>query len=241
MNNWVFCNRCLGKYTNKVSTRKYFLSECGHIFCGDCMRKIIETKKCEICKTPAAFMELSAEMDFTKQLFFWPMENILQQSIRIFDFQNMHRKLYLKCLENKYNYLKKQCLTYYNTYKKLQKENQTLRENLTMVGLKSSPFLSSTPAMDRNHQMCDDLSAISSIRAGTPASIPGSAKRIFPYDMSRKFMATSATNSSLNPSPAQTVPRSSVAPVHRNLVSSTPSFMSKQAVKSRIPLIYPRK
>ncbi|XP_066260806.1 probable E3 SUMO-protein ligase RNF212 [Euwallacea similis] len=126
--NWVFCNKCSLKYDPQV---KYFLSECGHIFCAKCITlpgPAGYSKDCRICNKSVSVMELSQHMDNQAQMFFWPLENVMEHSLKIFNFQSMHRSLFAESLNRKYTYLKKQYMNLYVTNKKLQSENHHLKE-----------------------------------------------------------------------------------------------------------------
>ncbi|XP_030753297.1 probable E3 SUMO-protein ligase RNF212 [Sitophilus oryzae] len=239
MKDWVFCNKCSAKYQSNF---KFHLTECGHVFCDRCALKIKETKKCLLCNNSSSTMELSQEMDHSMQMFFWPLENIVQQSLQVINFQKMHKNLYLQFLYKKYDYAKRQCISSHNSIQKLKKENQELREMLKKAGFKTNPFLTSTPALGPNQTADNDLSVMSSIKFGTPGSIPGSARRILQSEKAMQNYLGLSKNSSLGtPSPAQMVPKGYHVPVHQSPAGVTPSFMARIRGKSANLPIYPRK
>ncbi|ENN81615.1 hypothetical protein YQE_01978, partial [Dendroctonus ponderosae] len=134
--NWVRCNKCFSKLE---SSMKFYLAECGHIFCSRCLIKGAQSEKCIVCNKSISSMEISKNMDSKMQMFFWPIENVVQNSLQILTFQSMHKDLYLQGLNKRYNLAKKECIGFYNANKKLQHENHALKDMLKRVMTQKEP------------------------------------------------------------------------------------------------------
>ncbi|ENN81614.1 hypothetical protein HUJ04_001897 [Dendroctonus ponderosae] len=237
--NWVRCNKCFSKLE---SSMKFYLAECGHIFCSRCLIKGAQSEKCIVCNKSISSMEISKNMDSKMQMFFWPIENVVQNSLQILTFQSMHKDLYLQGLNKRYNLAKKECIGFYNANKKLQHENHALKDMLKSIGY--NPLNTSTPAKPGSKPFEPNMSMGSSIRF-SPGSGPGSAHRMV-YSRGC-FDSFDRVMTQKEPSPAQMVPRAYPTPVHRDpvmrgTISSTPSFRDKVPGKSGYPLLrFPRK
>ncbi|CAG9763753.1 unnamed protein product [Ceutorhynchus assimilis] len=147
---WVTCNKCWVKFQPNF---KFCLSECGHILCGKCVQSTIKTKRCLICNKTAVAIELGKNMESTTQMFFWPLENVFNQSLKIYSFQAMHRSIFAQALSKKYNYAKNECVRYFSANRKLQKDIKVLREMLQVSEANPPPFpTSSMPTSNRSNQ-----------------------------------------------------------------------------------------
>ncbi|XP_050313644.1 zip homologous protein 2-like [Anthonomus grandis grandis] len=217
---FVFCNSC----SLPFGRIKFYLTECGHIFCEKCIRAVTRHKKCTMCQKGTRAMEISAKMDFQTQMYFYPFSSILDQSLKVYNFQMMHKRIYEESVMKKYNCAKKQCVHYHNILVKLQTEVEELKQLLKQHGHEipspkppSGPLSSSTPLSQANITFNTfGNQSISNMSMVTPASVPGTAFRIKnPVVPSVPTpVHTPAASTSSSPSPLQRVPKGIMAPIH---------------------------
>ncbi|XP_030831903.1 probable E3 SUMO-protein ligase RNF212 [Strongylocentrotus purpuratus] len=92
MTDWVHCNTC---FRQPGSGPKFALTNCGHIFCGDCLEGSTK-EKCKMCGNPCTSITLSAKMKPDVELYFTDPAEILKkhqkQLVMVLDFQKNHRQ-----------------------------------------------------------------------------------------------------------------------------------------------------
>ncbi|XP_063970408.1 probable E3 SUMO-protein ligase RNF212 [Lytechinus pictus] len=92
MTDWVHCNTC---FRQPGSGPKFALTNCGHIYCGDCLETSTKDK-CKMCGNPCTSITLSAKMKPDVEIYFTDPAEILKkhqkQLIMVLDFQKNHRQ-----------------------------------------------------------------------------------------------------------------------------------------------------
>ncbi|XP_023311784.1 probable E3 SUMO-protein ligase RNF212 [Anoplophora glabripennis] len=181
MNDWIHCNKCSIKPHSNV---KLFITECGHLFCQRCTENLKDSK-CVICNKSVKIIPISNDMDASIQRFFIPIETHLNKILEVYNFQMQHRGRLVQTTLQKYNYAKKECISAFNKYREVTRENKTLKSTLMSRGKFGNPHpFTSTPFVNASQA---DTMSISSV-GFTPnvcermhpalASGPGIAKRI---------------------------------------------------------------
>ncbi|XP_064610386.1 probable E3 SUMO-protein ligase RNF212 [Liolophura sinensis] len=92
MADWVHCNLC---FHQPGDGRKFFLTNCGHIYCELCLKEGTENK-CKMCGSACSTIALSAKMKPDVEIFFTDPADILQkhrkQLLQVMEFQKNHRR-----------------------------------------------------------------------------------------------------------------------------------------------------
>lgn len=144
----MHCNKCGLRVKSKI---KWFLTNCGHIFCEICSVHMGEypkkdvhfnalinfdfqvDSKCHICNQRADVIEMNKQMDSNVQQFFMPFEMFLKKSIekveKVYNFQTAQQNRLIQILSQKYDYAKKECIKHITKNKELTLENKILKEN----------------------------------------------------------------------------------------------------------------
>ncbi|XP_072169279.1 probable E3 SUMO-protein ligase RNF212 [Diadema setosum] len=90
---WVHCNTCFRQPAG--SGPKFALTNCGHIYCSDCVGAGTK-EKCRMCGNSCTTMTLSSQMKPDVELFFTDPAEIVKkqqkQLITVLDFQKNHRQ-----------------------------------------------------------------------------------------------------------------------------------------------------
>ena len=87
--NWAHCNRCAGLLEEAKGKTKFFLTNCGHLYCDECLNKYACTKpKCFVCGAinvnTAPFDE---NLNPTILGAFKPVPSLMKQVYETYEFQ----------------------------------------------------------------------------------------------------------------------------------------------------------
>ncbi|XP_037685146.1 probable E3 SUMO-protein ligase RNF212 isoform X2 [Choloepus didactylus] len=92
MASWVFCNRC---FQPPCSTSSFSLTNCGHVYCDDCLGKG-KKDECLICRVPCRTVLLSKHTDSDIQAYFMGIDGLCKkyskETFQVSEFQEKHRK-----------------------------------------------------------------------------------------------------------------------------------------------------
>ncbi|CAG9829770.1 unnamed protein product [Diabrotica balteata] len=191
---WVHCNKCFLKYQPEM---KMYVVECSHIFCETCIKRVSDAK-CLVCEKSSNFIAIGNDMSSSIQPFFVPLDMQIKKILEIYQFQMAHRQRLCQAQMQKYQFAKKELLTYHHKLKGVLSENKMMRNMLLNNSRPNAgSFITSTPsAMNEDISPCK--SAISSIIPYTPIqdkskppgnSIPGYAQRQNNYDENTRGMS----------------------------------------------------
>ncbi|CAG9862347.1 unnamed protein product [Phyllotreta striolata] len=176
MNDWLHCNQCLTRYQADI---KFYLIECAHILCGNCIKQIRDSK-CLICDKPNDFILIDKDMHSSAQPFFVPFESHLKKLQEVFNFQSMHRQRLFQCQLKKYQFLKKEMFCYHQKTKEILSENKMMRGMLMNNNRQQGSYYPTSDSFSPS--ISDDMSFVSSVASFTPnvksTPIPGFARRV---------------------------------------------------------------
>ncbi|KAI4491453.1 hypothetical protein M0804_002845 [Polistes exclamans] len=149
------CNKC---YCNNVKNDHFRLTQCGHIFCHNCIRKVKEN--CPECKsTKIVTVPLTKSLTPEISRFFTPLGDILTTLKPIITFQSEQTNIILQCfnqLDNKYEILKNRYVNAVRNekqisyeYCKLKKTLESLNKQLLYVQMhnNNSKAIAATPSL----------------------------------------------------------------------------------------------
>ncbi|CAH1115118.1 unnamed protein product [Psylliodes chrysocephalus] len=178
MNDWLHCNKCFVRFQPDKPDIKFYLVECAHVFCENCVKQV-HTTKCLICGKSDMFIPINKDMNTSAQPFFLPIETHLKKVIEVYNFQTMHRQRLCHSQTQKYQYLKRAAFNYEQKMKALISDNKMMRSILLNNTRQNYP----TPGGPND----DNMSVVSSIQSFTPnikstPIIPGYAHRIPQHD-----------------------------------------------------------
>uniref|UniRef100_A0A6P7G4C0 Probable E3 SUMO-protein ligase RNF212 n=1 Tax=Diabrotica virgifera virgifera TaxID=50390 RepID=A0A6P7G4C0_DIAVI len=181
---WVHCNKCFLKLQPEL---KMYVVECSHIFCETCVKRVSDTNKCLVCEKSGSFIAIGNDMTSSVQPFFIPLEMQIKKLLEIYQFQMKHRERLCQAQMQKYQFAKKELITYHHKLKGVSSENKIMRNMLlsNSRGPNTGAFITSTPSAMTDDSPCK--SVISSIIPLTPMqdkskqsghSMPGYAQRL---------------------------------------------------------------
>ncbi|XP_066590091.1 RING finger protein 212B-like [Prorops nasuta] len=125
--NFFVCNNCFSPPNR--GKNPYFVTECGHIYCSDCISKMV--KSCVICRS-----ENPASLPIKDPLipkiadYFAPVEERLKSEIKTLNFQKAQMRILIKRfgnLDNKYEKIKQKYWLAHRKVQELSVENAELK------------------------------------------------------------------------------------------------------------------
>lgn len=206
---WIHCNKCFTRFQPNI---KFFLTECGHLNCQMCAKKMEENeKKCLICGYTCVSILLSNDLKPDVQTFFSNPLEAIDKIKNVVRFQQTNYTNLLKNILGKYVYAKNELAKFYKQNKELKKENMMLRQML-----KSSNCNSSIPAVHRPTFTSTQIPGTFSPAMGSQISSVRSKGSLFITPQNRPLMShpgmaqhsLTATPASSVQSPEQFVPAS---------------------------------
>ncbi|XP_022255171.1 probable E3 SUMO-protein ligase RNF212 isoform X2 [Limulus polyphemus] len=92
MTDWIHCNSC---YNLPRSGKNFSLTNCGHIYCSDCLSRCVRDR-CMICGNSCRSILLSTEMNPSLQMYFLDPLIQLKTIQQIFEFQQNQQMRLMK-------------------------------------------------------------------------------------------------------------------------------------------------
>ncbi|KAK3746405.1 hypothetical protein QZH41_018223 [Actinostola sp. cb2023] len=97
MSEWVRCNSCC----SRPGQRRFYLTNCGHLFCEECMKESPET--CKLCKNPCKAIMLTSQMKPEVEEYFIDIPTLLSKQqkklLQVYEFQRTHWKSFVSLHE----------------------------------------------------------------------------------------------------------------------------------------------
>ncbi|CAD6222530.1 GSCOCG00001011001-RA-CDS [Cotesia congregata] len=128
--NHLICNKCY--YNKRSGNRPFYLTQCGHIFCHQCIST--GTSTCQWCQTPdVQTVELTEPLPPAIVYLFTPRHEFLQNMANVANFQFNQMMISEKLLEQqaeKYNTLKRMFWEQRKTILKIQQMKQKLTTSI---------------------------------------------------------------------------------------------------------------
>ncbi|KAG8042457.1 hypothetical protein G9C98_005091 [Cotesia typhae] len=121
--NHIICNKCY--YNKRSSNRGFYLTQCGHIFCHQCINTGMST--CQYCQTPdVQTVELTEPLPSAIAYLFTPRHEFLQNMASVANFKFNQMMITDKLLQQgeKYNALKRLYWEQRKTILKIQQMKQ---------------------------------------------------------------------------------------------------------------------
>lgn len=89
------CNLCLRLLhlfadSSSADSVKTYYSECKHIFCVDCLRRI--HPNCGVCCRPSRYIEMQKTTRLRHRILFEPVSQVINQVNKAISFQAFHQK-----------------------------------------------------------------------------------------------------------------------------------------------------
>ena len=85
---WIHCNRCYQRPASPEA--KFYVTNCGHIYCRNCAGGVHKTKKCDACGTTnVGFVQIGPNMTPETKAGFKKMTDRLQEVFKKVEFQQM--------------------------------------------------------------------------------------------------------------------------------------------------------
>lgn len=130
MMNWIHCNRCYSLLSESNEKHGFFMTSCGHIFCGHCTDG--SSPKCLVQNNDCTYTLLTIVQRDFEDLFMSPAAS-LQKSQKIMDFQlSQYASLnnYLQDRLGKYNAQKQEIATLKSECRRHREEKNNLKNDL---------------------------------------------------------------------------------------------------------------
>lgn len=126
---WVHCNSCYVQ-PNDVEGKKYSITNCGHIYCGECLQ-LPALKECVLCHVKYNTLPLNPKMSPDVEMYFLSPTVQIQKAIKVFEFQQNHRNSLIKYLRDRlmqYKTLKKEVYSLKEEINRLKEELQIMQD-----------------------------------------------------------------------------------------------------------------
>ncbi|XP_076331170.1 E3 ubiquitin-protein ligase RNF212B-like isoform X1 [Tachypleus tridentatus] len=144
MTDWIHCNSC---YNLPKSGKNFSLTNCGHIYCSDCLYKCAGDR-CIVCGSPCRSIQLSSEMKPDLQMYFLDPLIQLKRIQQIFEFQHSQQVRLMKFWRDQvekissfkdcFQKMERKLMNFKRDNATLQEENHILRKKLIQNDLRKS-------------------------------------------------------------------------------------------------------
>ncbi|KAL3993554.1 zinc-RING finger domain family protein [Acanthocheilonema viteae] len=194
--NWIMCNICCRSASTSPSRIAFYLTKCGHIFCGKCLIGIASSRDmaraCLYCKKKITICRISRDMPQMVQTYFRCPKELLAESMveimQVIRFQTMHAACLVKRFNTmRINYEKLRRFCCEILHKKIILERELMNKvelqqhNNTSVDSMTIPVSRSTTATKNLHSIRNvetpktSVTSESISKSGTESSIIGNS------------------------------------------------------------------
>ncbi|BET00783.1 zinc ion Hypothetical protein [Nesidiocoris tenuis] len=154
---FLHCNSCFAiPPAGSTPSGDYYLTNCGHTFCKNCINHSDPSAKCNKCGTNYKSIPLTSDLQGNLKLFFGPIGKIVKETLKIFLVQNGHCKIfieeYVPKLESSYkeqseklNQMGREINALQSKYSSMCLENENLKKRLLSISSQMQSGRTKTP------------------------------------------------------------------------------------------------